>query len=105
MAVIQKSPARGFVLIWTGITMIVGIATFVGIYLAYDAENSDLFGQNSVDIPIIATNTPEAVAQASTNTATVAPTDIRLQIHLFQPIHRNPKYLKLKKMMSKPSHR
>ena len=76
MAVIQKSPARGFVLIWAGITMIVGIATFVGIYLGYDAENSDLFGQNSVDLPIIATNTPEEVAQVSTNTATIAPTDV-----------------------------
>lgn len=75
MAVVQNKQVRGFAVIWTGITMIVGIATFFGIYLAYDGDGDNLFGENSVGLPVIPTETAQQVAQVvSTNTDVPPPT-------------------------------
>lgn len=64
---------RGFVVVWTLITGIIGTATFFGIYLTYNTEADTIFGDNSVAIPLPATDVPEQVAVVVTNTP--APTN------------------------------
>ncbi len=76
---------QGFAFAWTGITLIIGIATFFGIYLTYDASADNPLDQG-VSIPqIINANTntdpePEAPAIAAAptelETSEPEPTDI-----------------------------
>ncbi len=76
---------RGFVLIWTGITIVMGACTFIAIYAAYGAlaQNPGSGERNNLALPI-ATNTAEVAAVkpttiptrqiASSVTATLQPT-------------------------------
>ncbi|MEQ8672180.1 MAG: hypothetical protein RLP44_21250 [Aggregatilineales bacterium] len=70
----MNKQVRGFVVIWTLITFIIGTATFFGIYLTYNADENGIFGQNTVAIPIPATDIPEQVAMVVTNTPAPLPT-------------------------------
>lgn len=74
MTLTVNKQVRGFVVIWTMITFIIGTATFFGIYLTYNADENGIFGQNTVAIPIPATDIPEQVAVVVTNTPAPLPT-------------------------------
>lgn len=62
---------RGFALVWTAITLIIGAATFLVIYLNYGGNPN--LGQG-VSIPLAVTDPPEAVVAVSTNTPSPVPT-------------------------------
>jgi len=69
---------RGFVVVWTGITLIIGIATFFGIYLTYDVSENSALNSGGVSLPIVTspTSAEAAVVATSVSTATNAPTDV-----------------------------
>jgi len=75
---------RGFVLIWTGITALMGACTFIAIYAAYGALNPAQPGarQNNIALPIATDVTPVALvpttipATLPTIPATLPPTAV-----------------------------
>ncbi|GAB4520978.1 MAG: hypothetical protein OHK0046_31780 [Anaerolineae bacterium] len=66
---------RSFAFVWTGVTIIIGVATFFAIYLTYGNSGNDLSNQG-VALPLAATETPASVALAPTNPATAVPTRV-----------------------------
>lgn len=68
---------RGFVLIWTGITALMGACTFIAIYAAYGALNPAQPGarQNNIALPIATEVTPVALVP-TTIPATLPPTAV-----------------------------
>ncbi|MBZ0287502.1 MAG: hypothetical protein K8I30_07795, partial [Anaerolineae bacterium] len=58
---------RDFVLIWTGITVVMGACTFIAIYAAYGAltQNTPGSSRNNLALPI-ATSSPQAAAVNAT---------------------------------------
>jgi polysaccharide biosynthesis protein PslG len=81
----QKRQVRGFVVAWSLITLLVGLATFAAIYLAYDLFNQGGRPPGAMRNVAIAPSTEDANSVISTNTpfptrqltreATQAPTD------------------------------
>ncbi len=63
-----RSQVRGFAVVWTSITIIIGIATFFAIYVAYDAEADDTTAESPI------TQEPAAAAVVPTIDATPVPT-------------------------------
>lgn len=93
-----RQQVRGFVFIWTFITLIMGLATFLAIYFAYqpDVETSSAVVANIANnggeqVVVIAsqtvppTNTPSATPLPS-NTPTNAPTTIVVQVDTATPV-------------------
>jgi len=65
-----RSQVRGFAVVWTAITIIIGIATFFAIYLAYETEAANDEGSTALTQP----PTVEAAAVVPTTDATAVPT-------------------------------
>jgi hypothetical protein len=55
---------RDFVLVWTGITVVMGACTFIAIYAAYGAlsQNTGSGSRNNLALPSIPTSTPQVAA-------------------------------------------
>ncbi len=51
---------RAFVIIWIGLTLIVGLATFLAIYFTYNPEELDLGANNPLPLPSLAAGEAEA---------------------------------------------
>jgi hypothetical protein len=78
-----RKQLRGFVLIWTGITIVMGACTFIAIYAAYGAlaQNTGNNGRNNLALPA-ATSTTQVAINATAiptrelvrATATIEPT-------------------------------
>ena len=67
---VVRSQVRGFVLVWMMITLLVGIATFFAIYVAYDVSSS----RSDTTSPLSPNNDSAAVAAIPTSNATPVPT-------------------------------
>lgn len=69
MAPIVNKQVRGFAVVWTMITIVIGTATFFGIYLTYGgtAQADDSPGENSVTLPDPSEEPTQQVAAVSTN--------------------------------------
>lgn len=66
-----RRQVRGFVVIWTGITVVMAAAAFIAIYLAYGTLNPQPSSVRNVAIP---ESTQTSVAQQPTTPPTLAPT-------------------------------
>lgn len=60
-----RKQLRGFVLIWTTITFVMGACTFIAIYAAYGALSQNSGSRSNVALPI-STRTPQSAAVAAT---------------------------------------
>ena len=67
---VVRSQVRGFAVIWTTITVLIGIATFFAIYLAYDNEADTA----TASLPPNNDNQGAAIAAGPTTNATAVPT-------------------------------
>ncbi len=69
---------RGFAVVWTAITIVIGVATFFGIYLTYGgtAQADDSPGQNGVSLPV----PTEEPAQVAVNPTSVPASPIPTQV-------------------------
>ncbi|MFN8527719.1 MAG: beta-galactosidase [Anaerolineae bacterium] len=109
-----RKQLRGFVVIWAGITFIMGAVTFIAIYMAYGQLNDTRFGgtlrnvtipetaQSVVEVsqPTVAISSPTAIPtrdlaaiaaqqtstaqSAPTNPPAVTPTLLPVEVHRFQ---------------------
>lgn len=63
---------RDFVLVWTGITVVMGACTFIAIYAAYGAlsQNTNSGSRNNLALPSIPTSTPQVAALNATTIPT-----------------------------------
>jgi len=68
---VVRSQVRGFAVIWTTITVLIGIATFFAIYLAYDNEADS---GSTITLPQQPQEDTGAVAAIPTTDATPVPT-------------------------------
>lgn len=71
----NRKQIRGFAFVWTGITIVIGIVAFFGIYLAYDSTSADTLDDDGLSLPNTATDQPTAVAVIATPVPTLQPTD------------------------------
>lgn len=66
---------RGFAVIWTFITVVIGLATFFAIYLTYDGTSGSA-GDNNVGLPVVP---PESQSQNAAALATAVPTQFVIE--------------------------
>lgn len=66
---------RDFVLVWTGITVVMGVCTFIAIYAATGAltQNTGSGSRNNLALPSIPTSTPQV---AAINATAIPPRDV-----------------------------
>jgi len=68
-----RKQIRGFVLVWIGVTLVMGACTFVAIYLAYGSLQDNPNGLRNVAVPVSPTSVALAVTSTSVPTR-IAPT-------------------------------
>ena len=73
----RRNQLRGFVVIWTAITFLMGAATFLAIYFTYSGQTGDNGGlSQDVALPVDTTETAEVVVIPSPTSPPASPTPI-----------------------------
>jgi hypothetical protein len=70
----MNNQVRGFAIVWTGITIAIGVATFFALYLTYSGNTTDPLNDNRISLPAAEDDVPQQAALVTTHTPQPSPT-------------------------------